>query len=127
MTDQYHQAYQQLEQSLQQFQTALATAATPPVELRTTVLQMQQRFQLQILPLTATVAATEQRNRIDALQIEINKQLRLLETDTLFLQAARQPDTAQQRKQQMQSRLEMLSRYCTAILTLVAGVENGSV
>jgi Mg2+ and Co2+ transporter CorA len=128
-TKHYYQAYQQLEQLLQQFQAALGQAETPTAELRTTVLDMQHRFQSQILPLAATLESTEDRtedrNRIDALQLEINKQLRLLETDTLFLQAARQPETAQQRKQQMQSRLEMLLRYCDGILALVTGVENG--
>lgn len=126
-TKHYYQAYQQLEQLLQQFQVSLSHTETASAQLRTTVLDLQQRFQSQILPLAATIESTEDRNRIDSLQMEINKHLRLLETDTLFLQAARQPETAHQRKQQMQQRLQTLLHYCSGVLTLVAGVENGSV
>lgn len=53
---------------------------------------------------------------IQAIQTEMLKQLRLLDTDLLFLQAARQSTTLQQRKRQMGDRLQLLQRYCAAIL-----------
>ena len=66
----------------------------------------------------ADLAALEA--KVQPLQIEINKQLRLLETDAVFLKAARQPTTIQQRSQQIQSRVSLLLSYCESILAICA-------
>lgn len=58
------------------------------------------------------------------IQVEINKQLRLLEADSQFLGAARQGQTIQQRKQQIQQRLDLLLRYIAAMATLQADSED---
>jgi hypothetical protein len=50
-------------------------------------------------------------------QTEINKQLRLLETDLMFLKAARQPATSEQRWRMMGDRLHLLVLYCDALLS----------
>lgn len=95
----------------------------PPVRpsvgaLREAVAHITQQFQQQM----ATVDATEMDEaialRIQSIQTEISKQLHLLAMDTLFLKTARQPDTARQRQQQMAARIDLLLRYCEAILTL---------
>jgi hypothetical protein len=56
--------------------------------------------------------------QLEAFQVEINKQLKLLGVDCLFLQTAKQPQTLRDRLSQMQTRLELLERYCEGILAL---------
>ncbi|MEN9206894.1 MAG: heterocyst frequency control protein PatD [Gloeomargarita sp. GMQP_bins_120] len=56
-----------------------------------------------------------------SLAVEIHKQLHLLKTDVLFWQAARQPITQAQRRQQMQQRLQLLQSY----LDQLAGMGDG--
>jgi hypothetical protein len=51
-------------------------------------------------------------HRVQAVLVEIDKQLRLLEMDAAFLQAARQSVTQEQRRQQIFDRLQLLIRYC---------------
>jgi hypothetical protein len=91
-------------------------------DLRTTfavsLSQLQQLFQ-QGLQLDGSAEATELRE-LQPLQIEINKQMRLLETDAIFLKAARQVATLEQRCQQIQTRVSLLLSYCEAILQLCA-------
>lgn len=57
-------------------------------------------------------------------ETEINKQLRLLETDAVFLQAARQPTTIRQRCQQVQTRVGLLLNYCEAASALCAASDE---
>lgn len=56
-----------------------------------------------------------------SLAVEIHKQLHLLRTDVLFWQAARQPATQAQRRQQMQRRLQLLQGY----LDQLVGIGDG--
>jgi hypothetical protein len=53
---------------------------------------------------------------LQSLNIEIDKQLRLLSVDALFLQSAKQPATIAQRLQQMGDRCDRLTQYATAAL-----------
>jgi hypothetical protein len=57
-------------------------------------------------------------DRLQALNVEINKQLKLLRMDCLFLQTAKQPATIAQRQAQMLKRLDLLKAYGEAILEL---------
>ncbi|HIK16547.1 MAG TPA: heterocyst frequency control protein PatD [Leptolyngbyaceae cyanobacterium M33_DOE_097] len=56
--------------------------------------------------------------RFRSIVVEIDKQLRLLEIDGLFLQNARQAATQTQRRDQIRDRLVLLNRYCEALLQL---------
>ncbi|HEY9689523.1 MAG TPA: heterocyst frequency control protein PatD [Coleofasciculaceae cyanobacterium] len=49
-----------------------------------------------------------------SLQVEIHKQLRLLEMDRAFLRTARQAVTVAQRRSAMRDRIGVLLGYCTA-------------
>lgn len=49
-------------------------------------------------------------------QTEINRQFRLLKMDMIYLQTARQTATVDQRRQQINDRLESLIQYCEAML-----------
>lgn len=67
-------------------------------------------FQTQLLPLSDTLNP--------AILVEINKQLRLLKTDSLFLRSAQQSVIQTQRLQQMRDRLTLLERYCEMMAEL---------
>jgi len=54
--------------------------------------------------------------RLQSFQVEINKQLRLLGMDVLFLKSARQVTTIAQRRSQMGDRVQILIQYCDAVL-----------
>lgn len=82
------------------------------------VAAMTQQFQQGVLKLNAVAMDEAIALRIQSIQTEISKQLRLLSMDTMFLKTARQPETSQQRRQQMADRIDLLLRYCEAILTL---------
>lgn len=86
--------------------------------LREAVAQITQQFQQQMV--TVNVAAMDEAIalRVQSIQTEISKQLHLLAMDTLFLKTARQPETTRQRHQQMAGRIDLLLRYCEAILAL---------
>jgi hypothetical protein len=115
----YPQAYNAFQRSLQQLQQAAETVDRP--QLQAAFQTAQQIFQQQIIPLEAISLETEAivpttAVRIRSIQVEINKQLRLLATDLLFLQAARLSATASQRQQQICDRIELLLRYCEAVI-----------
>lgn len=74
--------------------------------------QLQQFFVEQILTLPDTDA------REQSLLTEINKQLRLLAVDLMFLQGARQKTTFNNRINQTIKRLELIKQYCQAILPI---------
>jgi hypothetical protein len=95
--------------------------------LKTAIAQLQQNFQSDILGSYDAEGLENQDldlrmvQRLRSLQVEIDRQLRLLAMDALFLQTARQATTVQQRQQQISDRLEQVDRYCAIVL---AGTEN---
>jgi hypothetical protein len=54
--------------------------------------------------------------RIHSVLVEINKQMRLLGMDAMFLKTARQPETVQGRVGQIRDRVTLLMNYCTVLL-----------
>src|SRR6476646_3814337 len=109
----HRQIYQEFLRSLEQLQVKVTQAKPDPSVLIATLQEMQQFFQNQILALSwdnYPDASVEQ--RVQSYQIEMNKQLKLMATDVMFLQAARQPSTAQQRQVQISDRLNLLIGYC---------------
>ena len=111
----YQSAYQQAQLWLQAMQRADSTDPQLGAMLEVNLRGLQQLLQADE---TADQASESFIAQAQPLQTEINKQLRLLETDLIFLKAARQPATLQQRHQQIQTRLTLLLRYCEAILVL---------
>lgn len=81
-------------------------------DLRLLFQQLQTQFQQQVL----TLDTSRLEGAIPSLHTEMAKQLRLLNMDLMFLQTARQPETARQRTEQMGDRLRLLMRYCDAVL-----------
>lgn len=110
------QHYEAFKQTLEKLRRSTAETSPNPAYWKTAVLELQQFFQQQILSgnldeLTPTLA-----HQVRSYQVEIDKQLRLLTIDVMFLQAAHQETTASQRQSQMDDRLTMLIRYCKALL-----------
>ncbi|NJO81102.1 MAG: heterocyst frequency control protein PatD [Cyanobacteria bacterium RM1_2_2] len=124
MLSEYRQSYQRLEQLFQQLQIKLTDPAVINADLKADLAEVQQ-IQQQIISFQVQAAdeeANEETSSLQAqsqpIQTEVTKQLRLLETDLLFLQSARQAATVQQHKQRIYDRLTLLLRYCAAILAL---------
>jgi hypothetical protein len=116
----YQQAYQKLEQLFQQLQVKTTDTTVTNADLKSELVKIQQ-IQQQVMAFQFEPLEQEAINfqsQFQPIQTEVNKQLRLLETDLLFLQTARQPAKAQQYKQRISDRLALLIRYCEAILAL---------
>lgn len=116
LPDSGRQPYTDFEQRLQGLQ-ALVTQANPDGRaVQSYFLETQQLFQQRIAHSEGEALALTDAGKLHAIHIEMHKQLRLLATDVMFLQTARQPLTRQQRQAQMRDRLTLLQRYCQAVL-----------
>jgi hypothetical protein len=104
------------------FQTAAAKLAKdltpdlPPSDLKLHLISLQATFNQTIAQIDLTDIPPPANHRLQSLQVEITKELRLLQVDMLFLQTAKQPETVAHRQQQMQRRLGTLLRYCGIVL-----------
>lgn len=111
----HQHCYQEFRQLLQHTDEMIA-ASSDGSALKPEILILQQFFQNQILNLDTNVLAVELEQRVQSFQVEINKQLRLLNTDAMFLQVAKQATTTEQRCSQIRDRIATLIRYCEALL-----------
>jgi hypothetical protein len=91
-------------------QSVLSSRPIAVSNIAQAVQAIERHFRDQIL------AVTPDDNPHHAIHVEINKQLRLLNTDALFLRSAKQAATQEQRLGQMRDRLTLLERYCEMIL-----------
>ena len=111
----HYQRYQEFKQALEHLQqTASATGLDAP-KLRQSFLEAQQFFVQQIVNLDGDLEPDDE-PRVRSYQTEMSKQLRLLGMDVMFLQAARQPETAASRQEQLSHRIQSLISYCDALL-----------
>jgi len=114
----YRRCYQELKQALEQMQQTATNAQLEVPKLQQNFLEAQQFFQRQIVSLDADDLAPADEPRVRSYQTEISKQLQLLGMDVMFLQAARQSGTIQQRQAQSRFRIQTLIGYCDALLHL---------
>lgn len=114
----HQQRYADFKQQLVQLNWQMAEANWEQTTLQTAIQQLQQGFQTQILSLDSHELPPALEHQVQSYQVEMDKQLRLLRMDGLFLQAARQPATVGQRQQQVSDRLNTLIRYCDALLAI---------
>ncbi|MGF1499797.1 MAG: heterocyst frequency control protein PatD [Elainellaceae cyanobacterium] len=119
-----HQShYRTLRQSLEELAGVVANPTSDGAAIDNLLQTIQQQAQpLMAADLNSLDGAIAPRLR--SYRTEINKQLRLLGTDVLFLKTSRQPQTSQQRREQMGDRLQQIIGYCTASLELGESV-NG--
>jgi len=118
-----HQPYLDLQQHLVAMQAMVSqdrlaitenSASLPISDLQNSFQAAQQHFQQHIL---TPSTALELDAHLQSIQTEINRHLRLLSTDLAFLRSSRQPNTQQQRLQQVSDRLTHLLDFCQGILT----------
>ena len=116
LPENYCQRYQEFRQTLERLQVLTSQPEFDRSTLKADTLTVQQFFQDQVrsLNLEALDAIAEQRSL--SFHVEINKQLRLLAIDVMFLQTAKQSATSQQRLEQVSDRVSTLIRYCDALL-----------
>jgi hypothetical protein len=110
--------YQEFQQALEQLRS---TATVPDFEvaaLRDDFQDVQQLFQSQIANLSADDLAPSYSSRWQSFQTEIYKQMRLLETDLMLLQASRSAATSLSRTSSVSDRIKTLIQYCEALLQL---------
>lgn len=111
----YQQPYQQLQQKVEELQESL-TSNADSLTLKTAIAGLQTFFQTQIWNLNLQDLEPKLEHQVQSINVEIDKQLRLMNMDGLFLQAARQENTIEQRKQQVRDRLSLIMRYCNGVL-----------
>lgn len=114
--------------------SVLKSATLKSATLKSAIAQLQQHFHSEILGLEDPQRLPPHdlggaldpgiAQRLRSLQVEIDKQLKLLAMDVLFLQTARQATTLDQRLQQMGDRLERVDRYCAIVLEAPASTES---
>ncbi|MDJ0704758.1 MAG: heterocyst frequency control protein PatD [Leptolyngbyaceae cyanobacterium MO_188.B28] len=112
----YQQTFKAFKLSLEELQLAGSQANPDAPSLQSHFLEVQQTFQRQILTFADTTLEAVEQSRIQAYCTEMNKQMRLLGMDIVFLQAARQPVTVQGRQAQIRDRIKRLIDYCKAVL-----------
>ena len=108
--------YEAFKQTLQQVQQMAVSPDANSMMLRSEVIALQQYFHDQLLSLSTDTFSSSMQQWVQSYQVEMDKQLRLLGMDVLFLQAAKQATKVLQRQQQVCDRLSTLQRYCEALL-----------
>lgn len=112
----YCQPYQILHSTLTHLREQINLKNPELAKIQEGLQKAQAHFQQHILILDLGELKSTDLSKVQSIQTEINKQLRLLGTDILFLQAARQPATVHQRQTQLSDRLSVLIQYCEAVL-----------
>ena len=112
-----NQPYQTFVNLLEELRNYTTTAESNAPELQQQFLSLREFYQQQILSLASPEIDNQKLlGKINSYHTEINKQLRLLEIDMMFLRGARQNTTIQVRLQAISARLHTLIGYCHAIL-----------
>lgn len=107
-----HQStYNDFRRRLQAIQTELDKRT-----LKATVGELQKIVQGELKSLNLEEIDPALQSRVRSLEVEIDKQLRLLNIDVTFLQTAKQPETVQNRLNQVRARVETLIHYCNILL-----------
>lgn len=118
LPDLHHQAYGGLRSRLEGFRDRNfnpnhdLVEAIAPQTWATEWQTLQSYFQTEILTLAEEGLDPAQAYHWRSLQTELNRTMRLLNTDLLFLRASRQADTTEQRVGLIRDRLSQLIDYC---------------
>jgi hypothetical protein len=110
------QDYRDFQHALQQLRRLITGANPDGSSLQAAFLEVQQLFQLRIMTLEIDELDSGVVSQVQSYTTEINKQMRLLGMDVMFLQTARQSAKIQQRQAQMGDRIDTILRYCQALL-----------
>ncbi|HBB30794.1 MAG TPA: hypothetical protein DDZ80_26620 [Cyanobacteria bacterium UBA8803] len=110
------QEYQEFQQALEQLHSRIDATDLEIVAIKAAFQDVKQLFTSQIANLSAEEIAPDNASRWQSIQTEIHKQMRLLETEMLRLQAARSSATSKARASGISDRLKILIQYCEALL-----------
>ncbi len=111
----HKQNYQEFKVLLERLQQT-AASSQPDKSASRVASAIYQFFQQQILSLDAGDLEPADAARVQSYQTEMSKQLQLVRMDLMFLQAARQQETATARQLQLGDRIQTLVGYCNALL-----------
>ena len=112
----HQQRYETLKQLVGELHQTLTLPDSSGLVLKAQSTALQQFFREQVLSLQSDILSPAIQHWVQSYHVEIDKQVRLLSVDILFLQAARQSTTTEERRQQVCDRLGILKRYCDALL-----------
>ncbi len=115
---QHCQRYEDFQQALEQLHEAVGVLDGEKVTLRERFQAVQKLFERQIATLSADEIAPDVAPRWQSVQTEIYKQMRLLQTDIMLLQASRSSATSQSRVSHVRDRLNTLMQYCQVLIQL---------
>jgi hypothetical protein len=121
LSEDRRQCYQELQQALEQLQKTAAQENLDRAALAIEYKKVQQFFGNQIMRAESDDLDASETPPEQSYLTEIHKQLRLLGTDVTFLQASRQPATAEARQTGAIARLNTLIGYCDALLQKNSG------
>jgi hypothetical protein len=110
------QRYQEFQQALEQLHKTATATDLQGVRLRDNLQNVQQLFESQIVHLSADDISPDYASRWQSFQTEIYKQMRLLQTDVMLLQASRSSTTSLSRASGLCDRINTLIQYCQALL-----------
>jgi hypothetical protein len=114
---QVHQEYQEFAQQCEKCREDLMLEGLP-LAIKRSVDALQALFTNCLAAIEGHTLEPILADRLQAFNVEINKQLKLLRMDCLFLQTAKQPTTIAQRHTQMLGRLDLLKAYGEGVLEL---------
>jgi hypothetical protein len=110
------QVYREFKLHLEELKDTLSQDTVDRSLLKSSVVKLQDFFQNKLLSLSGNGLDPALEHQVQSIQVEIDKQLKLLGLDGMFLQAAKQPSTVKQRLNQASDRLTLLIRYCEILL-----------
>jgi len=110
LTENQVHCFQSFQTMIAELDRTLGSAALDRVAFHQKIRSLENLFQTEIQPIQADDYQTH------SVLVEINKQMRLLNMDGMFLQTARQVETIETRIGQIRDRLKLLTNYCTVIL-----------
>lgn len=111
------QNFEQIHQDLQGLQAIATQPEFDGTALQRQFQQAQQQFQAELSRAASQEAADPP--QLAAIHTEMNRLMRLLSMDVMGLRTARNPETRQQRLQQLGDRLHRLLEFCDGALTLL--------
>jgi hypothetical protein len=109
--------YQEFQQAIEQLLSCTTASELDFAAIRNGFDKLKQLFQSQILSLSQDGLPPEVVSRWQSIQTEVHKQMRLLATDMMMLQAARNPATSGLRVAGICDRLNCLRQFCQVLLS----------
>lgn len=108
--------YEEFQEAIEQLLSSTTASELDFAAMRNGFDKLQQLFQREILSLSQDGLAPELVSRWQSIQTEVHKQMRLLATDMMMLQAARNPATSKLRLAGICDRLNCLRQFCQVLL-----------